>query len=213
MIVQIKELISIPLVSAIVLAITGAITKKYFQFHRRGFFSRSPSEKIKAVKFFRESSAPTSNSLAKAEQQFRLESFGLHRDWDLSHKIICFQADHGPSLIPSLKTILRYQGMYTTTDGNIHPYKFHKWLVPLVLITLLLFMGAEIYKSYILSEGAELLKSLPVLGVAFIIWCWVAACTLKVSSISKKLNNYIPPENDFKSSETNFSTILNNRYP
>lgn len=51
MIAQIKELISIPLVSAIILAITGAITKKYFQFHRRDFFSRSPSEKIKAVKF------------------------------------------------------------------------------------------------------------------------------------------------------------------
>ncbi len=213
MVAQIKDLISIPLISSIVLAIIGAITKQYLQFHRRDFFSRSSSEQIKAVKLFRKPYALTSHPLDKAEQQFRLQSFGLHRDWDLSYKIICFQSIHAQSLIPSLKTVLRYQGMYKIADGNIHPHKFHKWLIPLVFISLVLFMGAEIYRASAQSEGNELLKSLFVLAVGFVIWCWVTACALKLSYISKKLNNYIPPENDFKSSENIFTTILNDKYP
>ena len=213
MIAVIKDLFSIPVVSAVVLAIIGAMTKKYIQFHRRDFFSRSPSEQIKAIEWLRTASVPTSDPLAKAEQQFCLQSFGLHRDRDLSYKIICFYSEHAQSLIPSLKAVLRYQGMYTIADGNIYPHKFHKWLIPFVLIWLLVFIGAEIYRGSSQSDGIEILKSLFVFVVAFIIWCWVAACALKVSSISKKLNAYIPPANDFKSSAYDFSSILNNRYP
>lgn len=208
MITVIKDLFSIPVVSAVVLTIIGAITKKYIQFHRRDFFSRSSSEQIKAVEWLRNSSAPTSDPLAKAEQ-----SFGLHRDRDLSHKIICFQSEHTQSLIPSFKAVLRYQGMYTIAVGNIYPHKFHKWLVPFVLIWLLLFIGTEIYRGSLKSDGVETLKSLFVFVMAFIVWCWVAACAVKISSISKNLNTYIPPANDFKSSTNDFSSILNNRYP
>ena len=117
------------------------------------------------------------------------------------------------SLIPSLMAVLRYQGMYTIAKGNIYPHKFHKWLVPFVLIWLLLFIGAEIYRGSSQSDGIEILKSLFVFVVAFIVWCWVAACALKVSSISKKLNSYIPPVNDLNSSANDFSSILNDRYP
>lgn len=213
MIALIKDIFSIPVVSAVILTIIGAITKKYIQFHRRDFFSRSSSEQIKAVEWLRNSSAPTSDPLTKAEHQFRLQSFGLHRDRDLSYKIICFYTDHAQSLIPSLKAVLRYQGMYTIAKGNIYPHKFHKWLVPFVLIWLLLFIGAEIYRGSSQSDGIEILKSLFVFVVAFIVWCWVAACALKVSSISKKLNSYIPPVNDLNSSANDFSSILNDRYP
>lgn len=213
MISVIKDLFSNQVVSAVILTIIGAITKKYIQFHRRDFFSRSPSEQIKAVEWLRTSSVPISDPLAKAEQQFRLQSFGLHRDWHLSYKIICLSSDYAQSLIPSLKAVLRYQGMYTITNGNIYPHKFHKWIIPFVLISLLLYIGAEIYRGSSQSDGIEILKSLYVVIVAFIVWCWVAACALRVSSISKKLNAYIPPENDFKSKTYDFSSILNNRYP
>ena len=120
MISVIKDLFSNQVVSAVILTIIGAITKKYIQFHRRDFFSRSSSEQIKAVEWLRTSSVPIS------EQQFRLQSFGLHRDWHLSYKIICLSSDYAQSLIPSLKAVLRYQGMYTITNGNIYPHKFHK---------------------------------------------------------------------------------------
>ena len=213
MISIIKDLFSNQVVSAVILTIIGAITKKYIQFHRRDFFSRSSSEQIKAVEWLRTSSVPISDPLAKAEQQFRLQSFGLHRDWHLSYKIICLSSDYAQSLIPSLKAVLRYQGMYTITNGNIYPHKFHKWIIPFVLISLLLYIGAEIYRGSSQSDGIEILKSLYVVIVAFIVWCWVAACALRVSSISKKLNVYIPPANDFKSKTYDFSSILNNRYP
>ena len=213
MISVIKDLFSNQVVSAVILTIIGAITKKYIQFHRRDFFSRSSSEQIKAVEWLRTSSVPISDPLAKAEQQFRLQSFGLHRDWHLSYKIICLSSDYAQSLIPSLKAVLRYQGMYTITNGNIYPHKFHKWIIPFVLISLLLYIGAEIYRGSSQSDGIEILKSLYVVIVAFIVWCWVAACALRVSSISKKLNVYIPPADDFKSKTYDFSSILNNRYP
>ena len=213
MISIIKDLFSNQVGSAVILTIIGAITKKYIQFHRRDFFSRSSSEQIKAVEWLRTSSVPISDPLAKAEQQFRLQSFGLHRDWHLSYKIICLSSDYAQSLIPSLKAVLRYQGMYTITNGNIYPHKFHKWIIPFVLISLLLYIGAEIYRGSSQSDGIEILKSLYVVIVAFIVWCWVAACALRVSSISKELNAYIPPANDFKSKTYDFSSILNNRYP
>lgn len=213
MIAIINDLVSIPVVSAVLLTIIGAITKKYIQFHRRDFFSRSSSEQIKAVEWLRNSSAPTSDPLAKAEQQFRLQSFGLHRERDLSYKIICFYSEHRQSFIPSLKAVLRYQGMYTIADGNIYPHKFHKWLVPLVLIWLLLIIVTEIYRGYLHSYGVETLISLFVFVVAFIVWCWVAACAVKISRISKHLNTYTPPANDFKASTSDFCSILNNKYP
>ncbi|CAM7655598.1 MULTISPECIES: hypothetical protein [Klebsiella] len=213
MISIIKDLFSNQVGSAVILTIIGAITKKYIQFHRRDFFSRSSSEQIKAVEWLRTSSVPISDPLAKAEQQFRLQSFGLHRDWHLSYKIICLSSDYAQSLIPSLKAVLRYQGMYTITNGNIYPHKFHKWIIPFVLISLLLYIGAEIYRGSSQSDGIEILKSLYVVIVAFIVWCWVAACALRVSCISKKLNAYILPANDFKSKTYDFSSILNNRYP
>lgn len=213
MISIIKDLFSNQVGSAVILTIIGAITKKYIQFHRRDFFLRSSSEQIKAVEWLRTSSVPISDPLAKAEQQFRLQSFGLHRDWHLSYKIICLSSDYAQSLIPSLKAVLRYQGMYTITNGNIYPHKFHKWIIPFVLISLLLYIGAEIYRGSSQSDGIEILKSLYVVIVAFIVWCWVAACALRVSSISKKLNAYISPANDFKSKTYDFSSILNNRYP
>ena len=213
MISIIKDLFSNQVGSAVILTIIGAITKKYIQFHRRDFFSRASSEQIKAVEWLRTSSVPISDPLAKAEQQFRLQSFGLHRDWHLSYKIICLSSDYAQSLIPSLKAVLRYQGMYTITNGNIYPHKFHKWIIPFVLISLLLYIGAEIYRGSSQSDGIEILKSLYVVIVAFIVWCWVAACALRVSCISKKLNAYILPANDFKSKTYDFSSILNNRYP
>lgn len=193
MVEELQDLLSIPVVSGILIAIFSAVTKVYKQFHLRDFFSRPLPEQVKAVKWLRNAAAPASDPLAKAEQQLHLQSFGLHRDRELSYKIICFCSENTQSSIPSLKAVLRYQGMYTITDGNIYPYKFHKWLVPLVLIWLLIFIGVEIYKGSSQSVSIQILRPLFFFGVAFIVWCWVAVCALKISNISKKLNAYTPP--------------------
>ncbi len=65
MISIIKDLFSNQVGSAVILTIIGAITKKYIQFHRRDFFSRSSSEQIKAVEWLRTSSVPISDPLAR----------------------------------------------------------------------------------------------------------------------------------------------------
>lgn len=78
MISIIKDLFSNQVGSAVILTIIGAITKVYSVSSQR-LFSRSSSEQIKAVEWLRTSSVPISDPLAKAGQQFRLQSFGLHR--------------------------------------------------------------------------------------------------------------------------------------
>ncbi|KGT86801.1 MAG: hypothetical protein FT726_24970 [Pantoea sp. Morm] len=213
MIQELKDLLSIQVVSVFLVTIIGALAKKYMQFHRRDFFSRPLPEQIKAVKWLRDTAAPVADPLAKAEQQFRLQSFGLHRDRDLSYKIICICSDHAQSLIPSLKTVLRYQGMYKISEGYIYPHKYHIWFVPLVMICLLVITGSEVYSGFIQSDVTQLLKSLLVFVVAFLTWGWVAVCALKISRISKTLNAYIPPAANKKSASDDFSSILNNDYP
>ncbi len=66
MISIIKDLFSNQVISAVILTIIGAITKKYIQFHRRDFFSRSSSEQIKAVEWLRTSSVPISDPLSSS---------------------------------------------------------------------------------------------------------------------------------------------------
>ncbi len=79
MISIIKDLFSNQVGSAVILTIIGRLQKVYSVSSQR-LFSRSSSEQIKAVEWLRTSSVPISDPLAKAEQQFRLQSFGLHRD-------------------------------------------------------------------------------------------------------------------------------------
>lgn len=213
MMTEIKEIIGNPVISSIFTTIIGVLTKKYIQFHRRDLFSRSVSEQIKAVKWFREATALTPDPLVKAEQQLRLQSFGLLRDFHLSYKIICFQSVHPQSLISSLKTVLRYQGMYTVTDGNIHPHEFHRWLLPIALIIILFYFSVAIGTGLLHGDIIQILVSLFFFAISFITWSWVTICARKVSSISKKLNAYVPPSRDCKSSSGDFSAILNGKYP
>ena len=50
-----------------------------------------------------------------------------------------------------------------------------------------LYIGAEIYRGSSQSDGIEILKSLYVVIVAFIVWCWVAACALREMCIRDRL--------------------------
>lgn len=86
----VKDLLNIPVITSVTLAILAAIAKKYVHFSRRDFFSRSPLEQIEAVKWLRHSKPPSSDPLDVTEQQFRLLSLGLHRDRDLSYRLVAF---------------------------------------------------------------------------------------------------------------------------
>lgn len=107
MFTMLKDFLSIPVIASVILAILASIVKKYTHFSRRDFFSRSPLEQIEAVKWLRQSKAASSNPLDVAEQQFRLLSLGLHRDRDLSYRLVAFYSSHSQTYIQSLKAILR----------------------------------------------------------------------------------------------------------
>ncbi|WP_432369404.1 hypothetical protein ACRPH4_22690 (plasmid) [Pantoea allii] len=207
-----KELFSINGVFTAVIATIVAVAKKYMEFHRRDFFSRPFSAQIKAVKWLRKSAKPMSDPLINAEQQLLLQSFGLLRNRDLSIKIICLYAINPPSLVPFLRAVLRYQGMYKVVDGKICPRKFHKWFLPLGGICLLLLNGFNIYRNYQLHDGIQLSMSIVLFLTTFAAWSWAAFCDRQISVASKKINEYSPQESYFTLVSEDFSSILNCSY-
>lgn len=209
----IKYIIGIPLFSTLIISIIGPLAKKYAQFQRWDFFSRSSSEQIKAVKWIKETTASTPDLLARVEQQLRLQSFGLHRDFYFSFKIICFQSVHPQSLIPFLKTVLRYQGLYRLADGNIYPRRNNGWFITMLSVFLFFFTGSEIYRGYVQHNIIKFWMSLSLFIFAFMACFWMAFRVWEIYYISKKLNTYVPPSNEFKSKSDDFCTILNNTYP
>ncbi|WP_432369499.1 hypothetical protein ACRPH4_22990 (plasmid) [Pantoea allii] len=208
-----KELFSINGVFTAVIAIIVTIAKKYMEFHRRDFFSRPSSAQIKAVKWLRKSAKPMSDPLINAEQQLLLESFGLLRNRELSIKIICLYAINPPALVPFLRAVLRYQGMYKVVDGKICPRKFHNWFLPLVMMCLLLFNSFNIHRSYQLHDDSQLSTSVVLFLATLSAWTWAAVCDWKISVASKKINEYSPPESYFTFVSEDFRSILNCSYP
>lgn len=213
MLTMLKDLLSIPVISGVILSVLAAICRKYIHFSRRDFFSRSPLEQIEAVKWMRQSTAPSSDPLAVAEQQFRLQSFGLHRDWDLSYRLIIFHSSQPLTYIPSLKKLLRWPGLYTVADGKVYLRSQVKWSLPIMLAYILFIMGSEIFKSYSHKDISQFILSLTVTLATFLSWCWMFSCALKVSRLSKKLNAYTLPVITIEPYKDDFSSILNNRYP
>lgn len=209
----IKQIIGILGVSPVVFGFIGTLLTKYIQFHRRDFFSRSAPEQIKALKWIRKAAVLTPDPLEKVEQQIRLQSFGLHRDFELSSKIICFQSVRPQSLTPLLKTVLRYQGMYKVVGGNIYPNKYNMWLVSLVFLTMIFFFGFEVYIGLSNSDRIQAVIAILTSAIAVMVWFWVAVCAWEISHISKKLNVYVPPSGVFESSSDEFNKMLNNTYP
>lgn len=191
-----KDLLSIPIISTITLAVLAAIFRKYISFSRRDFFSRPPLEQVEAIKWLKQSTIPSSDPLALAEQQFRLQSFGLHRDWKLSYRLISFYTSHTHTYLPSLKAVLRWPGLYTVANGKINLHKQVKWFLPLMLAYIVIIMGSEIFKSYSHGDISRFYLSLTVTIATLTTWLWMVSCTLKVSRLSKKLNAHTVPQLD-----------------
>ncbi|QJT78893.1 hypothetical protein [Kosakonia sp. MUSA4] len=212
MLMMLKEVLSIPVISSIILAILAAISKKYTHFSRRDFFSRSPDEQVKAIKWLRQETDQTLDPLAKAEQQFRLQSFGLHRDRDLSCKLIAFHSSQPQSYIPALKSILRWPGLYDVDNGKITPHRHQYWAIPGMMLYLLLVMGTEIVKNYSKNDSTQFIITLIISFVAFTMWCWLAYCSLSIYTMSKRLNEYNPLLSAHKSYRDDFSSILNDEH-
>ncbi|MGI1696799.1 hypothetical protein [Escherichia marmotae] len=209
----VKDLLNIPVITSVTLAILAAIAKKYVHFSRRDFFSRSPLEQIEAVKWLRHSKPPSSDPLDVAEQQSRLLSLSLHRDRDLSYRLVAFHSSRSQTYIQSLKAVLRWPGLYDINDGKIYPHSHLKWSLPLMLIFILTIMGSEIIKSYSSEDVSQFIFFLTVTLATLIPWFWMLSCTLKIFGISKKLNTYVPPVIDAETDKEDFSSIINNKYP
>ncbi|MDJ0042564.1 MULTISPECIES: hypothetical protein [Pantoea] len=208
-----KELFSINGVFTAVIATIVAVAKKYMEFHRRDFFSRPSSTQIKAVRLLMKSAKPMPDPLIDAEQQLLLQSFGLLRNRELSIKIICLYAINPSELVPFLRAVLRYEGMYKVVDGKICPRKFHKWFLPLMGICLVLFNGFNILRSYQLHDDMQFYTSVVLSLASFSAWSWAAFCDWQISVASKKINEYSPPESYFTFVSEDFSSILNCSYP
>ncbi|WP_238081070.1 hypothetical protein [Pseudescherichia vulneris] len=211
MLIMLKDVLSIPVISSIIFAFIAAISRQYTHFNRRDFFSRTPAEQVKAVKWLAQLKASPSDPLAIAEQQFRLQSFGLHRDKDLSVKLIAFHSSTSATHLPSLKTVLRWPGLYILDEGKIHLRKQVKWFLPLMMVYLIFILGTDIVKNYATEDTYPFFLSLSVSIVAVSTWCWMITCALKVSGLSKKLNAYSLPAPPGKNSSDDFSSILNDR--
>ena len=208
-----KDLLSISVVSSIVLSVLSAICRKYVYFRRRDFFSRPSLEQIEAIKWLRQSAVKSSEPLDLAEQQIRLQSFGLHRDWDLSYKLIIFQSNQPLTYLPSLKKLLRWPGFYSVTNGQIHLHRQIKWILPLTLFYILFIMGSDVFKSYSGKNISQFLLSLTIVIATFLAWCWVTSSALTIYRLGKKLNEYSLPEITTQPYADDFSSILNARYP
>ncbi len=157
MFTMLKDFLSIPVIASVILAILASIVKKYTHFSRRDFFSHSPLEQIEAVKWLRQSKTASPNPLDVAEQQFRLLSLGLHRDRDLSYRLVAFYSSHSQTYIQLLKTILRWPGLYNIDDGKIYLHSHLKWDLPLMLIVILTIMGSEVIESYSREDVSQLI--------------------------------------------------------
>lgn len=208
-----KDLLSIPVISSIIFSVLAAICRKYVYFSRRDFFSRPSLEQIEAIKWLRQSAVKSSEPLALAEQQIRLQSFGLHRDWGLSYKIVIFQSNKPLTYIPPLKKLLRWTGFYSVTNGQIHLHRQIKWVLPLTLFYILFIMGPDVFKSYSGKDISQFLLSLTIVIATFLAWCWVASSALTIYRLGKKLNEYTLPEITTQPYADDFSSILNARYP
>lgn len=199
------------LASGIITLLLTALAKKYALFNRRDFFSRTPAEQVKAVKWLRQSRDQLSDPLEVAEQQFRLQSFGLHRDRNLSIKLIAFYSGKSAPYLSSLKTVLRWPGLYVLTKGEIHLRKQTMWILPLMFVYLFAVLVTSVMDSFSSPDIHRFYLVLAVSIAAMAVWCRMAFCAIKVFRISKKLNAYQLPQQVTKTASEDFSSILNER--
>jgi len=199
------------LASGIITLLLPVLAKIYVFFIRRDFFSRSPAEQVKAVKWLRQSRDQLSDPLEVAEQQFRLQSFGLHRDRNLSIKLIAFYSGKPTPYLSSLKTVLRWPGLYDPDKGEIHLHKHTMWILPLMFIYLAWVLVTSVMDSYSSSDFERFYLELTVSIAAMVVWFWMLLCAIKVFRISKELNAYHLTQQAIKTSSEDFSSILNER--
>ncbi|MDI9221355.1 hypothetical protein QMZ30_10620 [Pantoea sp. EA-12] len=206
-----KDLLSLPLISGIMTLLLPALAKIYVLFKRRDFFSRAPAEQVKAIKWLRQSRDQLSDPLEVAEQQFRLQSFGLHRDRNLSVKLIAFYSGKPAPYLSSLKTVLRWPGLYDLDESEIHLRKQTMWILPLMFVYLAGVLVTSVMDSFSSPDIHRFYLVLAVSIAAMAVWCWMVFCAIKVFRISKELNAYKLPQQTIKTSSDDFSSILNER--
>jgi len=197
------------LASGVVTLLLTALARKYALFNRRDFFSRAPAEQVKAVKWLRQSGGHLSDPLEVAEQQFRLQSFGLHRDRNLSIKLIAFYSGKSAPYLFSLKTVLRWPGLYVLDKGEIHLRIHTMWILPLMFVYLFLVLVTSVMDTFSSPDLHRFYLVLTVSAAAMAVWFWMAFCAIKVFRISKELNAFELPHQAVKTSSDDFSSILN----
>ena len=167
------------------------IFNKTLVFIRKDFFSRDLHEKIEALKWIETTNCQLGHPLEMVDQKMRLISYGLHPNRDLSIKILYFYSLCEGYEVSSLKTLLRFQGLYRVKDGDVIPRKYSVLIATLIFIFLVLFSYIPVFLDY-QHKGfvVSVIISLSINIVSSMLWTWVVASVITVRKISKRINKF-----------------------
>lgn len=210
---ELKEVLNSSIISGLAPSLLAFILGWFVRFRRRDFFSRPLSEQAETVKWLRSIVADPSDILERAELQLRLQAAGLHRDRQFSQKLIAFRACHPDYCLPSLRSVLRWYGLYTVRNEAIKIQTLVKWVLPLMMIYIVLYMGSSVRASYLQHNETMFATELACTIIAFAVWGFMVFRAVQVSRFSKVFNTFTPPAEAIRRNNENFSSILNAPYP
>ena len=167
------------------------IFNKTLVFIRKDFFSLDLNEKIEALKWIETTNCQLGHPLEMVDQKIKLIYYGLHPNRELSIKILYFYSVCEGYEVPSLKTLLRFQGLYRVKNGDVIPHKYSILIATLIFIFLVLFSYIPVFLDY-QHKGFSfsVIISLAINIVSSILWTWVVASVLTVRKISKIINKF-----------------------
>jgi hypothetical protein len=209
---ELKEVLNSPIISGLAPSLLAFILGGYVRFRKRDFFSRPLLEQAETVKWLRSISTAPTDILDRAELQLRLQAAGLHRDRGFSQKLIAFRACHPDSCLPSLKSVLRWYGLYTVHNEAIKIQTPVKWVLPLMMIYIVVYMGSSVRTSYLQHNETMFATELACTIIAIMVWGFMVSRAVQVSRFSKMFNTFTPPAETSRRNNENFSSILNAPY-
>jgi hypothetical protein len=198
MLPALKEFTSNPLVISIISLVSGYFLKVLeaaYKNNKRDFFSLPFSEQTKAVQWLKETPAAT-DPLDKAEQQLRLQSWGLHDDRDLSCKLITFYSTQPQTCKRALKTMIRLSECYTVSGGHVFLLRKYRWYMPLLVSVFPVIVLANAITGSLYFHNNPLVHI--TASIAFvctvIMFCTMSGYFMDLARIIKKINAHAPEQ-------------------
>jgi len=167
------------------------LVKPLIENRRRPFYSLSYPKQLEAIEYLKKPPVNTQDPLLLAEQQAKLKSYGLHKDWLFSRRLISFSSCNEIYMTSSINSVLRYSGTYSVENGNIFvPWKSFG-LLALILFSLIFLW---VFPSYSIGhgDGSNIIfwVNLVVVLVSSAFWFWMLMTILSIKIFSGRFNKY-----------------------